>query len=136
MGVELNKEDLKSILRNISSIALIGASPKPERDSYKVMKFLIEYGFKVFPVNPNYANNKILGEKCYSNLKEIDQKVDMVDIFRGKEFVFDITKDALKAGVKVIWTQEGIVDKKSACLAKNEGVNFVMNECPKKVLEN
>ena len=133
---KFNKRYLKSLLQDVETIALVGASSNPERDSYKVMKFLIEYGFKVFPVNPNYANNKILGEKCYSNLKEIDQKVDMVDIFRGKEFVFDITKDALKAGVKVIWTQEGIVDKKSACLAKNEGVNFVMNECPKKVLEN
>ena len=80
--------------------------------------------------------NKILGRKCYTNLEEIKHKIDMVDIFRGKEFVFDITQDAIKAGVKVIWTQEGIVDKKSACLAKNKGVNFVMNECPKKVLEN
>ena len=59
-----------------------------------------------------------MGEKCFSNLKDIDQKVDMVDIFRGKEFVIDITKDAIKAGVKVIWTQEGIVDNKSACLQK------------------
>ena len=132
----MNKEDLRSILRNISSIALIGASPKPERDSYKVMKFLIKYGFRVFPVNPNYSNNEILGEKCFSNLKEISQKIDMVDIFRGKEFVYEITQDAIKAGVKVIWTQEGIIDEKSECLAKNEGVNFIMNECPKKVLEN
>ena len=108
----MNKEDLKSILRNISSIALIGASPKPERDSYKVMKFLIEYGFKVFPVNPNYANNKILGEKCYSNLKEIDQKVDMVDIFRAKDHVLKITEDSIKAGINIIWTQEGIIDEK------------------------
>jgi len=134
--MNLNKESLKAILKNISSIALIGASPNPQRDSYKVMKFLISKGYEVFPVNPNHADNKILGKKCFSNLKEINQKIDMVDIFRSKEFVMEITQDAIKKGVEVIWTQEGIVDEKSSRLAKNSDIIFVMNECPKKVLEN
>ena len=132
----MNKDELRSILKNITSIAIIGASPKLERDSYKVMKFLIEYGFKVFPVNPYYLDHEILGEKCFSNLKDINQKIDMVDIFRPKEFVNEITKDAIKAGVKVIWTQEGIIDKKSSFMAKNKGIKFVMDECPMKVLMN
>ena len=136
MGINLNKESLKSILKNISSIALIGASTNPERDSYKVMKFLIDNDYEVFPVNPNHADNKILGKKCFSNLKEINQKIDMVDIFRSKEFVMEITQDAIKLGVEVIWTQEGIIDKKSSQLAKDSDIIFVMNECPKKVLEN
>ena len=136
MGINLNKESLKSILKNISSIALIGASANPERDSYKVMKFLIDNDYEVFPVNPNHADNKILGKKCFSNLKEINQKSDMVDIFRSKEFVMEITQDAIKKGVEVIWTQEGIVDEKSSRLAKDSDIIFVMNECPKKVLEN
>ena len=136
MGINLNKESLKSILKNISSIALIGASTNPERDSYKVMKFLIDNNYEVFPVNPNHANNKILGKKCFSNLKEINQKIDMVDIFRSKEFVMEITQDAIKKGVEVIWTQEGIIDEKSSRLAKDSDIIFVMNECPKKVLEN
>ncbi len=136
MGINLNKESLKSILKNISSIALIGASTNPERDSYKVMKFLIDNDYEVFPVNPNHADNKILGKKCFSNLKEINQKIDMVDIFRSKEFVMEITQDAIKKGVEVIWTQEGIVDEKSSRLAKDSDIIFVMNECPKKVLEN
>jgi len=136
VGMNLNKESLKAILKNISSIALIGASPNPQRDSYKVMKFLISKGYEVFPVNPNHADNKILGKKCFSNLKEINQKIDMVDIFRSKEFVMEITQDAIKKGVEVIWTQEGIVDEKSSRLAKNSDIIFVMNECPKKVLEN
>ena len=136
MGINLNKESLKSILKNISSIALIGASANPERDSYKVMKFLIDNDYEVFPVNPNHADNKILGKRCFSNLKEINQKIDMVDIFRSKEFVMEITQDAIKKGVKVIWTQEGIVDEKSSRLAKDSDIIFVMNECPKKVLEN
>ena len=134
--MNLNKESLKAILKNISSIALIGASSNPQRDSYKVMKFLISKGYEVFPVNPNHADNKILGKKCFSNLKEINQKIDMVDIFRSKEFVMEITQDAIKKGVEVIWTQEGIVDEKSSRLAKNSDIIFVMNECPKKVLEN
>lgn len=132
----LNKKKLRSILENINSIALIGASSNSERDSYKVMKFLIEKGYDVFPVNPNEADNEILGKKCFSNLREIEQKIDMVDIFRAKQFVMDITKDAIKAGVEVIWTQEGIVDEKSSLLAINAGIIFIMNECPKKILEN
>ena len=134
--MNMNKESLKSILKNISSIALIGASPNPDRDSYKVMKFLINKGYEVFPVNPNHADNEILGKKCFSNLREITQKIDMVDIFRAKEFVMEITQDAIKKGVEVIWTQEGIVDEKSSRLAKDSDIIFVMNECPKKVLEN
>tara|TARA_B100000965_G_C19435557_1_gene688437 strand:- start:87 stop:497 length:411 start_codon:yes stop_codon:yes gene_type:complete len=127
---------LKNILERVKTIALIGASTNPERDSFKVMKFLIENGYQVFPVNPNEANNQILGKKCFSNLKEIEQRIDMVDIFRAKEFVMDITLDAIKVGVDVIWTQEGIVDQKSSHLAENKGIIFIMNECPKKILEN
>ena len=100
------------------------------------MKYLIEKGYKVFPVNPNEIKNKILNIKCYPNISSIPQKIDMVDIFRSKEFVMEITQDAIKADVKVIWTQEGIIDKKSRDLAKNAGIIFVMNKCPKKILEN
>ncbi|MDC3164692.1 CoA-binding protein [Gammaproteobacteria bacterium] len=132
----MNKENLKSILNDVKTIAIVGASLKPERDSYKVMKFLIESGYEVYPVNPNYADNQILGKKCFSNLKDIDQKIDMVDVFRPKEFVNEITEDAIKAGVKVIWTQEGIIDYKSSFMAKNMGIKFVMDECPMKVLMN
>ena len=134
--MNLNKQSLKSILKNISSIALIGASPNPERDSYKVMKFLIDKGYEVFPVNPNHADNEILGKKCFSNLREINEKIDMVDIFRAKEFVMQITQDAIKKGVEVIWTQEGVVDEKSSHLAADSDIIFIMNECPKKILEN
>ena len=132
----MNKASLKSILNKINSIALIGASSNPQRDSYKVMKYLIEKGYKVFPINPNEKGNKILGRKCYTNLEEIKHKIDMVDIFRSKEYVWDITVNAIKLGVDLIWTQEGVIDKKSFNLAKEAGITFVMNECPKKILEN
>ncbi len=132
----MNINKLKKILFNVKTIALIGASSNPKRDSYMVMKFLVEKGYEVFPVNPNEADNEILGKKCFSNLKEINQKIDMVDIFRAKEFVMEITQDAIQAGVQVIWTQEGIVDEKSSHLAKNAGIIFVTSECPKKIIEN
>ena len=136
LKVNESKESLKNLLKSIKTIAVIGASSNPERDSYKVMKFLIEKGYEVFPINPNEPNNKILDVDWYSNIQEIKKKIDMVDIFRAQEFVMEITQDAIKMGIKVIWTQEGIVDEKSAHLAKNAGLIFVMNECPKKVLEN
>ena len=132
----MKKETLRSILKNIDSIALIGASSNPKRDSYKVMKYLIEQGYEVFPVNPNEEGNKILGKNCFSNIKDIKHKIDMVDIFRAKEFVMNITKDAIKDGVEVIWAQEGIIDEESSNIAKNAGIIFIMNECPKKILEN
>ena len=131
-----SKKDLKNILEGIKTIAMIGASSNPDRDSFKVMKYLIEKGYKVFPVNPNEVKKKIHNIQCFSNLSSIPQKIDMVDVFRSKEFVMEITQDAIKADVKVIWTQEGIIDKKSAGLAKNAGIIFIMNECPKKILEN
>ena len=136
LKVNDSKESLKNLLKSIKTIAIIGASSNPERDSYKVMKFLIEKGYEVFPINPNEFNNKILDVDCYSNIQEIKKKIDMVDIFRAQEFVMEITQDAIAIGVEVIWTQEGIVDEKSSRLAKDSDIIFVMNECPKKVLEN
>tara|TARA_B100000242_G_scaffold41352_1_gene24718 strand:- start:113 stop:511 length:399 start_codon:yes stop_codon:yes gene_type:complete len=132
----LNKEILKSILSKVESIAVIGASSNPSRDSNKVIKFLIDRGYEVFPINPKEKNNKIYGKKFFSDLSEINEKIDMVDIFRAKDHVLKITEDSIKAGINIIWTQEGIIDEKSETIAKNAGVTFVMNECPKKVLEN
>ena len=100
------------------------------------MQFLYAEGYEIFPVNPNETKDKILGLKCYSSLEEINKTIDMVDIFRAKEYVFDITKNAIRLGVKIIWTQEGIIDEKSAKLARKEGIIFVMDKCPKKILIN
>ena len=134
--MDYSKKDLKNILENVTTIAMIGASSNPDRDSFKVMKYLIEKGYKVFPVNPNQIKNKILNIQCFPNLSSIPQKIDMVDIFRSNEFVMEITQDAIKADVKVIWTQEGVIDKNSQDLAKKAGIIFVMDECPKKILSN
>ena len=124
------------ILKNVSSIAIVGISSKEEKDSYKVMKFLIERGYEVFPVNPNEEGKYILGRKCFKNLTDIDDEVDMVDVFRKKEFVYDITKEAIKINAKVLWTQLDIICEDSFNLAQDAGLSVIMNKCPKIELED
>ena len=124
------------ILKNVNSIAIVGISSKEERDSYKVMKFLIEKGYKVFPVNPNEQGTYILGRKCFKNLSDIDDEVDMVDVFRKDEFVYDVTKEAIKINAKVLWTQLDIFCEDSFNLAKDAGLKVVMDKCPKIELEH
>ena len=126
---------LSSILKTIKTIAIVGASSNEERDSYKVMKFLIDNGYEVFPVNPNESNKKILNQKCYSNLNDIKQKIDMVDIFRSSKYVYNIAKEAVSINADILWMQEGVIDDKAADFAKKEGLIVIMNECPKKILE-
>ena len=126
---------LSSILKTVKTIAIVGASSNEERDSYKVMKFLIDYGYEIFPVNPNESNKKILNQKCYSNLNDIKQKIDMVDIFRSSKYVFNIAKEAVSINADILWTQEGVIDDRAADFAKKEGLIVIMDECPKKILE-
>ena len=126
---------LSSLLKTVKTIAIVGASSNFKRDSYKVMKFLIDYGYEVFPVNPNESNKKILNQKCYSSLNDIKQKIDMVDVFRSSEYVFDIAKEAVSINADILWTQEGVIDDKAADFAKKEGLIVIMDECPKKILE-
>ena len=132
----MNKDNLKSILDEVESIAIVGASPNPDRDSYKVMKFLKDFGYEVFPVNPNLVNTKILGLECYPTLAAIEKKIDMVDVFRGTEFIPDITHEAIKIRARILWTQLGLFSKEAASLGEKAGLLVVMDECPKKILEN
>jgi len=127
------------MLDDVQSIAIVGASSNPRRDSYKVMKFLQDYGFNIFPVNPNLANTKILGQKCYENLEAIEEKIDMVDVFRAIEQAIEhipsITLETIKIKAKILWMQEGLYSKEVESIAKNVGLTVVMNKCPKKILE-
>tara|TARA_Y100000768_G_C23933055_1_gene661136 strand:+ start:225 stop:626 length:402 start_codon:yes stop_codon:yes gene_type:complete len=132
----LNKDYLKSILDEVNSIAIVGVSSNPERDSYKVMKFLQDYGFQVFPVNPNLISTKILGQECYSSLESIEQNVDMVDVFRAIEYIPSITNEAIKIKSKIFWTQEGLYSEEAEAIGTKAGLTVVMNQCPKKILEN
>ena len=126
--------NLKKLLKKTKNIAIVGASSNPERDSFKVMKFLMNYGYEIFPVNPK--ENDILGRRCYANLKEIEERIDMVDIFRANEFILAITNEAIEINANIIWIQEGIVDENAASLAKKSGLTVVMDKCPKKILES
>ena len=128
-------QKLNYLLKKVKTIAIVGASSNPQRDSYKVMEFLIDHGYKVFPVNPNESNRMILNQKCYSNLHDIKEKIDMVDVFRSSKYVFDITKEAVSINAAILWTQEGVVDDNAADYAKKEGLVVIMDECPKKILE-
>ena len=127
---------IKEILDEVKTIALIGESSNPEKDSYKVMKFLLEKNYEVYPVNPNEKGKSILGQYCYGDLQSIEFPIDMVEIFRKSEEVLDIAKEAINIGSKVLWTQLGIVDKEALKIAKNEGLKVVMNRCPKIELKN
>ena len=131
----MNSKKITSLLKKVKTIAIVGASTNPQRDSYKVMEFLICYGYKVFPVNPNESNNMILNQKCYSNLHDIKEKIDMVDVFRSSKYVFNIAKEAISINANILWMQEGVVDEDAADFAKKEGLIVIMNECPKKILE-
>ena len=131
----MNSKKITSLLKKVKTIAIVGASSNEERDSYKVMKFLIDYGYEVFPVNPNESNKKILNQKCYSNLNDIKQNIDMVDIFRSSKYVFNIAKEAVSINADILWMQEGVIDDRAADFAKKEGLIVIMDECPKKILE-
>jgi len=117
----------ENFFNNIKSIAIVGLSDKPDRPSFEVGKYLMDHGFKIFPVNPNIDN--FLGIKSYQSLIDIKEKVDVVDIFRKSEFVEPIIEDAIRIGVKMIWMQEGIVNENAANKARLAGLTVVMNMC-------
>ena len=121
----------KQILEEVKTIALIGASSNPEKDSYKVMKFLLEKNYVVYPVNPNEKGKSILGQYCYGDLKSIGLPIDMIEVFRKSEEVLGIAKEAIDIGSKVLWTQLGIIDKEAFKMAKNEGLKVGKKRSPK-----
>lgn len=125
---------INKVLKETKSIAIVGASSNPERDSHKVMKYLLEKGYEVFPVNPKESGNIILGQYCFDDLESINKPVDMVDVFRATEAVMGIAEQSISIGAKVLWTQENIVHEEAAKLAENAGLKVVMDRCPKKEL--
>ena len=136
MNLNYSKSYIKEILKEVSTIAVVGASANKEKDSFKVMQSLVENDYKVFPVNPYEAGNLILGQRCYKDLKSIDEKIDMVDIFRAADAIIGITKQSIEIKAKVLWTQLGIINTEAADLAEKAGLKVVMNRCPKIELEN
>ena len=128
-------ESLKLILDDVETIAVVGASSKPDRDSYKVMKFLQDFGYRIFPVNPNTQKTSILGEECFSSLSDIKERIDMVDVFRAPEHIPSIANEAIKIKAKIFWTQEGLHSEEAEKIASNAGLKVIIDQCPKKILE-
>ena len=129
--VKYSKSYIKEILDEVKTIAVVGASANQDRDSYKVMQVLMQHGYEVFPINPNEAGNFILGQPCYADLSSVSGKIDMVDVFRAKDAVMGVTKEAIAIGALVLWTQLDIVHKEAAELAEQAGLKVVMDRCPK-----
>jgi predicted CoA-binding protein len=123
---------IADILRATRTIALLGASPKPERPSFGVMRFLLARGYTVFPVNPGQAGNEILGQKTFAQLADVPQPVDMIDVFRAPEYLGAIVDEAvsLDPPPKVIWAQLGVRDDTAASVAEARGIKVVMDRCP------
>ncbi|MGH8674018.1 MAG: CoA-binding protein [Burkholderiales bacterium] len=122
---------LRRILRENHVIAVVGLSADWFRPSYFAAKYLQEHGYRVIPVNPRYAGNSVLGERCYAGLREIPEKVDVVDVFRKTEDVPPIADDAIAIGAKVLWQQLGVKNEAAAAKARAAGLETVMNRCMK-----
>jgi len=118
---------IEVMLRKAHTIAVVGASPKPGRDSGSIAAFLATKGYSVFPVNPVY--NDVLGLKCYPDLRSIGSAVDIVDIFRNPDEVGPVIDEAIATGAKAVWMQVGVVNTEAAEKAEKAGLKVIMNRC-------
>lgn len=123
---------IREILETVKVIALVGASPDPSRPSNSVMRYLQQRGYRVIPVNPGQAGKAINGATVVASLADINEPVDMVDVFRASDYLPKVVEEALamRHMPKVIWTQLGVRDDAAAALAEQAGVKVVMNRCP------
>jgi predicted CoA-binding protein len=121
-------DTIKELLATPQTVAVVGCSPKPERDSHRIAKLLQARGHRVIPVNPGHQ--EILGEKCYASLRDIPERVDMVDIFRRSEQVAPIVDEAIEKGAQIVWMQLGVIDERAAAKAQDAGLIVVMDRCP------
>ncbi len=121
------KDKIKELLETSKTIAVVGLSANPGRPSYRVARYMQEHGFKIIPVNPTIT--EVLGEKAYPGLRDIPEKVDIVDIFRRSEDVPPVTEDAIAIKAKGIWMQEGVVNLAAAEMADSAGLQVVMDSC-------
>ena len=121
----------KDILSKFKRIALVGASKDLKKTSSIVMKYLQDYGFKVYPVNPTMKGEKILGEKVFGKISEIKDQVEIVDVFRPSDEVAEIAKEAVKVGAKVLWLQIDIKNQEARKIAEANNILYIENKCTK-----
>jgi uncharacterized protein len=120
-------DEVLAIIRDGRTIAIVGLSDRPDRDSYRVASYLKEKGYRIIPVNP--VKSEILGEKCYPDISSIPEPVDIVNIFRAVEAIPDIVEEAIKIGVKAVWMQLGLAHNESARKARAVGLCVVQSRC-------
>ena len=131
METQIDDKKLKEIFSDAKVIALVGASAKKDKTSHIVMKYLLEFGFEVIPVNPGAAGQEILGQMTYKSIKDIDKKIDIVDIFRPSAEAEKIVEEAKDLNPKTIWLQLGITSEKAEENAKSINANYIENSCIK-----
>ena len=124
-------EDIKALLEEVRTIAMIGASDRPDRPSYGVMAFLQSRGYRVIPVNPQITGEHIHGEFVFRDLSQIGEPIDRVDIFRRPIAAGEAVDEAIAAGAKSVWLQIGVINEEAAARAEAAGLKVVMNRCPK-----
>ena len=126
-----SNEDIADLLSNAKTIALVGASDRPDRASYGVMKYLQDHGYRVIPVNPQLTGEHVHGEFIWRELAQIGEPIDIVDIFRKSEDAGEIVDQAIAVGAKAVWMQLGVINAEAAARAEAAGLKVVMDRCPK-----
>ena len=123
--------NIKAILSKYKFIAMIGVSNDPTKASTIVMKYMQNYGYKVYPVNPSASGQKILGEKVFSKITEIKEPIDIVDVFRPSKEALEIAEDTIKIGAKVLWLQLGIRSDTAKTLVESNKIEYIEDRCTK-----
>ncbi len=124
-------EDIAELLTNARTIAVVGASDRPERASYGVMRALQDHGYRVIPVNPNITGEHLHGEFVWRELSQIGVPIDIVDIFRRSDAAGEAVDQAIAVGAKAVWMQLGVINEEAAATADAAGLKVVMDRCPK-----
>lgn len=131
----LSDDDIRRILTQTRAVAVVGASPKHWRPSNRVTAALVAAGYKVYPINPGHAGKELHGRRTFASLNEVDENIDMVDVFRQPQKVTEVVEDAIanqqRLGIQGIWLQLGVINEQAAEKARQTGMWVVMNRCPK-----
>ena len=123
-------EAIAQLLAQAKRIALVGAGAKPERPSHRVMRFLLEEGYEVLPINPGLAGQRLLGQMVHASLADLPTSIDMADIFRDAASLPGVTQDVVAAGIPAMWTQLGVVHSEAEQTAIGAGLQLVVDRCP------